>query len=148
MCAVKYLTIFTEGHSKTEEIRKQTFESKAYMSDMRYSKEDVQLLFSLRTKMVDCKTNSSHQYGDDLTCRTCRNEDTLENEEHLLVCPALNDKAHDVSLNDVYGNVDVQYRVTQIFKKILRKQKIYLDTAQKTSQTFHLLRWPSVSVKI
>ena len=30
MCAVKYLTIFTEGHSKTIEIRKQTFERKAY----------------------------------------------------------------------------------------------------------------------
>ena len=97
------------------------------MSDRRYSKEDVQLLFSLRTKMVDCKTNFSHQYGDDLTCRTCRNEDTLENEDHLLVCPALNDEAQDVSFNDVYGNVDVQYRVTQIFKKIFRKQKIYLD---------------------
>ena len=139
MCAVKYLTIFTEGHSKTIEIRKQTFERKAYMSDRRYSKEDVQLLFSLRTKMADCKTNFSHQYGDDLACRTCRDADTLENEDHLLVCPALNDEAHDVTFNDVYGNIDVQYEVTQIFKKILRKQKIYLDTAQQTSQTFHQL---------
>ena len=69
------------------------------MTDRRYSKKDVQLLFLLRTKMVDCKTIFSHQYGDDLTCRTCRDEDTLENEDHLLVWPALNDEAHDVTFN-------------------------------------------------
>ena len=132
ICAVDYLTNFTEGHSKIQLIRKEKFERKQYLCYRRYSKEDVQLIFVLRTKMLDCKTNFGHQYGDDLVCRICGDEDTLEDEDHLLVCPILNEEAHDVTFNDVYGDIDVQYEVTQIFKKILRKRKIYLDTALKS----------------
>ena len=47
--AVKHLTVFPEGHSKSEKIREDKFERKSYFSDRRFTKEDCQLLFALGT---------------------------------------------------------------------------------------------------
>ena len=86
-------------------IKKEKIEKKAYFTDRRFSKEDVQLLFTLRTKMLDCKSNFSHLHGDDLGYR---------------VCPELISEGHDVTFTDVYGNIDAQHAVTKVFKEILR----------------------------
>ena len=77
--------------------------------------------------MIDCKTNFSPLHGEALECRLCNNEDSIENEDHLLVCPILNDEEKSVVFSDVYGNLDKQYEVTQAFKKVLRRRKVYLD---------------------
>ena len=54
---------------------------------------------------MDCKSNFGHQYGDDLAYRTCGDEDTLEDENHLLVCPILYEEAYDITFNNVSGDV-------------------------------------------
>ena len=43
------------------------------------------------------------------------------------MCPILNDEEKSVVFSDVYGNLDKQYEVTQAFKKVLRRRKVYLD---------------------
>ena len=82
--------------------------------------EDVQLPFTLRTKMLDCKSNFSHLHGDDLGYRVCGDENSVEDEEHLLACPELISEGHDVTFTDVHGNIDAQHAVTKVFKEILR----------------------------
>ena len=114
------------NHSKSIEIASQKFEKKGYFSDRRLSKDDIQLLFKLRTKMLDCKTNFEGQF-DDMSCRTCNIQQSVENEDHILYCTALNSDAHGVKFGDVYGNPDKQYKALQVFKKILRRRKVYLD---------------------
>ena len=48
--AVDYLHALASPHSKSENLKNQKFQRQAYFSDTRYSKDDVQLLFRLRTK--------------------------------------------------------------------------------------------------
>ena len=117
---LKHLTELTEVHSKSEMIRKEKIEKKAYFTDRRFSKEDVQLLFTLRTKMLDWKSNFSHLHGDDLGYRVCGDENSVLDEEHLQACPELISEGRDVTFTDVHGNIDAQHAVTKVFKEILR----------------------------
>ena len=85
--AINYLKVVAAKHSKSEKLVSDKLEKKAYFTDRRFSKEDVQLLFALKTKMIDCKSNFSQQYDNNLVCRICKDINTVENEDHLLVCP-------------------------------------------------------------
>ena len=125
--AISYLQELAGKHSKSTKIAKEKFGKKAYLKDKRFSKEDCQLLFALKTKMVDCKTNFSHLYEENMTCRICFEADSREDEDHILLCKTLNDTEYDVSYCDVYADIDKQYKVTQIFKKVLRKRNVYIE---------------------
>ena len=54
--AFEYLTKLSRKHSKSEfTCAKSEFEQEEYLSDARFSKQDIQLLFRLRTGMTDVK---------------------------------------------------------------------------------------------
>ena len=112
---VQSLNKTTEKHSKSEKLLNYEFKRKAYLTDRRFTKEDVQILFSLRTKMFDCKTNFMNQYKDDLTCRVCKEITSIEHEDHLLLCKELNNEKYDTQFSDVYGNTDQQYNAVIAF---------------------------------
>ena len=40
----------------------------------------------------------------------------------------------NAKFEDVYGNVDNQHKVVQVFKKVLRKRKIFMEIAEKTAK--------------
>ena len=111
--AVRCLNNIAENHSKSEQIVDYDFKRKAYFTDRRFSKTDVQLLFALRTKMLDCKTNFQNQYAEDLSCRFCKDNGNIEDEDHILRCTVLNNEKYDVKFSDVYGNIDHQYKAVQ-----------------------------------
>ena len=48
----------------------------AYFSDRRFSKFDVQFLFTLRSKMLNCKLNFQNQFSTNLSCRKYSEEDS------------------------------------------------------------------------
>ena len=125
--ALKHLHELASKHKKSSVIATEKFGRKAYLKDRRFTKEDCQLLFALKTKMVDCKSNFSHLYEENMTCRICNDIDSYEDEDHLLVCTTLNSEEYDVRYSDVYQNVDKQYKVTQVFKKVLRRRNIYME---------------------
>ena len=104
------------------------------MSDRRFSKEDVQILFSLRTRMFDCKSNFANQYNDNMTCRICNDLTSIESEDHLLVCPTLENDVHDVKFCDVYGTITAKYNATQVFKKLMQRRKVYFEVFDKSSE--------------
>ena len=131
--AVRNLNNIAENHSKSEQIVNYGFEKKAYFTDRRFSKSDVQLMFSLRTKMLDCKTNFQNQYEEDLSCRFCKDKNKLEDEDHILQCTVLNNDKTDVKFSDVFGNIDQQYKAVQVFKTVMRRRKFYLKIMQKSS---------------
>ena len=99
---------------------------KPYLTDRRLSKEDVQLLFKLRTKMVDVKTNFKSQYSD-LICRICKSDDSVENENHLIDCEMLNEEISDITFNYVYEDIEKQMKAVKLFKKILRRRQKLID---------------------
>ena len=55
--AIKYLNDRAKGHSKSEKITNYNFKKREYLTDLRFSKEDVQTLFAFWTYMFDCKNN-------------------------------------------------------------------------------------------
>ena len=124
--AVQYLKETARSHSKSKWLINQKFEKQQYLSDRRFTKEEVQLLFSLRTKTVDCKSNFKNLYGTNLTCRICDDKNSLENEDHILTCKLLNEETHNIQFTDVYGTIEQQYKAVQMFKKILRKRTFLL----------------------
>ena len=130
--AIAHLKTLANTHSKSTKIAAEAFGKKDYFCDRRFTKEDVQLLFALRTKMIDCKSNFSNQYGNILTCRICHDIDSVEDESHILLCKTINTEKYDVCYSDVFGNTNEQYKVTQVFKKVLRKRKIYIEVANQS----------------
>ena len=88
--ALEYLNKAAEKHSKSFKLVKCKLAREPYFDDPRLSRNDVELLFSLRTRMVDLKKNFSNKYGGDLSCKVCKVE--IESQEHLLVCVGLKSK--------------------------------------------------------
>ena len=100
--ALKHLHELASKHEKSSVISTEKFGRKAYLKDRRFTKEDCQLLFALKTKMVDCKSNFSHLYEENMTCRICNHIDSYEDEDHLLVCKTLNSEEYNMRYSDVY----------------------------------------------
>ena len=126
--AVYYLNELAEPHSKSDFIVDDKFERKSYFTDRRFTKEDVQLLFALRTRMTNCKVNFKKQFGNNLKCRICEDEESEENEDHVLNCTVVNGaETYDVQFTDVYGDADAQYKAVKVYKKVFRRRQIYLD---------------------
>ena len=99
---LQYLNNLDESNSKSEEIVNHQFKKMEYFSDKRFSKENMKLLFSLRTKMFDCKSNFVIQYENDMSCIICKDSEKVNDEDHILTCTVLNDAKYEVRFSDVY----------------------------------------------
>ena len=128
---IQYLRRLASSHSKSDFILKERFGKKKYFHDRRFSKEDVQILFSLKMKMINCKSNFKKQYENNMTCRICEDISSYEDENHLLICPKMAEDKTDIQFRDVYGDVDSQYRAVKIFKQVLRKRDIIFEVMKK-----------------
>ena len=126
------------SHTKSLKILKQ-LENKSVMRRPTYLKEnlflktDCQLMFKLRSQMLDVKTNFSHQYDNDTSCRTCSVPGVIESEDHLLQCEGLKEevKNKEVKFDFVFGNIDQQIEVLSEFKAVLRKRDFMLNYRRK-----------------
>ena len=131
--AFKYLKEKAQSHSKSigilEDVeRHPTMRRPNYLKANILMKSDCQLLFELRSRMLDVKTNFSNLYDNDTRCRTCRQDGAVEDEEHLLHCDALASENMDqeVKFEFVYGDIDKQIRAIKVFKAVLRKRNFLL----------------------
>ena len=93
-----------------------------------FHKNDCQLLFKLRSRMLDVKTNFENLYEQDLLCRTCRKPDAIEKENHLLECDMLKSEAETESVvfDDVFGNIEKQTIAIKAFNAVLRKREVLI----------------------
>ena len=128
--ARNYLKDKAKNHTKSEMIAKDKFEKKKYFSDRRFTKDEVQLLFCLRTRMLECKNNFKMQYQN-LHCRICNDPNSLDDEDHILTCSALSMAKSDIKFSDVFGDTEQQYRAVKIFKKAMTKRNFLLEKLDK-----------------
>ena len=85
---------------------------------MKITKEEMQLIFKLRSRMTDTKMNYQGLY-DDFECGACGKED--EDQKHIFECTIL------MNMNNVKeipayeklfnGKVDEQLQIARIFKQ-------------------------------
>ena len=114
------------------------------MKSQLFTNEEVNLLFAIRSRMIDSKSNFKSKYiKDDLTCRICHKAE--ENQFHLLHCKVLNDvlKSNDiiseqVKYEDIYSEHKRQKVVTSIFAKLLNIRKQILENRENTTNPSNL----------
>ena len=106
-----------------------------YLISNELVREEQLLLFSLRSKCFQVKSNFKYLHDNDLTCRACHEEGSIEDEIHICKsCPLFINERGDTSLNfeDVFGSLDDQILFIKRFKVIARKWKLLLDLSIST----------------
>ena len=100
---------------------------KDYLISHRLSVSEKQLLFRLRTRMVDVKCNYPGMYKSDLSCTLC-DTNSIENQEHVLVCPSLQvQSSTKIQYNDIFSEVtEKQIEAVKHWQNVLKMRKIKL----------------------
>ena len=127
--ALEYLNTTADNHSKSRILIKSKLEREKYFDDERFSRSEVELLFALRTRMIDLRSNFSNKYGNEISCRICKLH--IECQEHLLQCEVLKSKVENpnqVVYEDIFGHVDKQLEAVRVYKKLLREREVFLNT--------------------
>ena len=103
-----------------------------YIKDRRFTVEEVQLLFMLRSRQFPVKNNYRNKYiNTNLLCELCKLEES--NEVHLTKCvvmkkfvPELN-HSPSPDYSAVFGNVSDQLSIVKIFAKIKKQREILFE---------------------
>ena len=127
----KYLLNMKTKHSKLNSIS-DSYKFEPYLLSMNLSTEEKQILFKLRTRMVDVKFNFKTQFGQNLTCNFCPESDT---QAHLLSCQQLIDgiDISNTEYDHIFLDVSKQEKAAKIYNKILRKRSTLLKQHSTTS---------------
>ena len=87
--ALKFLNDLKETHTKIKHIKYETLKCQEYLISPMFSNTDINTLFSLRSRMIDCKMNFKNKNKDNnLKCKFC-NTDSDDSQEHMLDCVSL-----------------------------------------------------------
>ena len=86
------------------------------------TKEESQLVFKLRSRMTDLKTNYKGIY-DDYGCSACGKAD--ESQSHILECEELQSRNEEIyeslKFENIFdGNVKEQLKIARIFKQNMK----------------------------
>ena len=111
-----------------------------------FTNEEVNLLFAIRSRAIDCKSNYKNRYKeDDLKCRICSEEE--ETQIHLLKCKVLNNElkskgllTEQIEYEDIFKNHMKQKVITTIFANLLTIREHMLDKNTNTTNPSNLDR--------
>ena len=114
----EYLLSLKRKHTKLQFLQN-TYTLDPYLSSNSISTEEKQTLFKLRTRMIDVKSSFRTQYGQDLACRFCPEEET---QSHLLLCNELIDNLDTSSIEyeDIFKDLKKQEAVARLYTQILK----------------------------
>ena len=104
-----------------------------YLVTTHLSKHEKITLFKLRSRSFDFKSNFPTKY-EDMKCRICDDENTIENEEHTFSCPVLLDKLdldEPINIDDIFSTVPKQMNVMKNIMKVMTRRRILLELRGK-----------------
>ena len=110
-------------HSKLNEVTNCDFKLQPYLIDSRFSKEERNLLTSLRSRCYSAKTNFRKLYRNDLNCRLgC---DSPESQYHIFTQCTFIEIPPNVVYDNIFQNAALQKEVIKSFLSIdKRRQKL------------------------
>ena len=135
---IKYLNSLKEKHSKLDNINFSDLECQSYFYDERLSPKEVQLLFSLRTRMFDCKANFKNQYQNDLWCKLC--DIFVDCQSHLMQCPILKGcipelrSNQEIKYEDIFLGIEFQVKAIKLIAKVIECRELLLSNRNKSSR--------------
>ena len=120
--AFENLVKIKSKHSKGEEVQYDVLQSQKYLVSEKFTTKQKQLLFSLRFRMINVKSNFKIMY-ENLMCLLCEEEE--ETQSHLLDCQKLIDNCQELYNDDKIKYEDLyddkkQIDVTVLYEKILQ----------------------------
>ena len=120
------------GVQKTVKIDRKSYriQTQSYLTTNRLSQKEKQTLFMLRVQNVNIKSNFKGSLEDDnMKCRICEDEDSFEDENHLLNCSELTShlEESDVDFDSVFGDLEMQISATKRFMKVLSRRKTIME---------------------
>ena len=142
----QYLISLRSKHSKSEKLLHENV-IKEYLTCQEISTEEKKLLFALKTKTVNVKTNYSSGYKDNMQCRLCGKPGEDESEIHILTCQhivnenGLRGQLDNLVYSDIFGSLKKQIEAVKIWKKVLKVWNIKLE-ALKSSPRGHQVHLP------
>jgi hypothetical protein len=131
----KYLLSLKRKHSKSDGLS-DTPEMQKYLSSTQLRLDEKQLLFQLRTRTYTCRANYKTQYGSNLACLICMEED---NQQHLLLCKktTLGVDLEGVQYEDIFSSIEKQVKIAKLLKKITSNRELILKKSSTTGSQAH-----------
>ena len=103
-----------------------------YLQTHLLSVPEKQFAFELRCRNFPVKANRKNQHEDDMRCRACSDENSIEDEEHIFfACPVLRNKDEDISgvkFDDIFGDLEKQINAIKFLKLKADKLRLILET--------------------
>ena len=133
--SLSQLNEIAQKHSKSQNLVKTNLKCEPYICDNRFSAEEVQLLFQLRTRMYPVKANFKNHYKDEkLLCKFCAFG--ISDQQHQLECVVLTKFIPELSCTtveyaDIFGSVDDQLAAIKLFVEITNQRNILLEALSK-----------------
>ena len=124
LLAAQYLITKKLQHSKSQHLT-YSKEMKPYLRNELLKIEDKRLMFRIRNRLIDVKSNYRGKYKDDMTCRLCNI--TEESQLHLFSCTELlsdniiRDSMKGYTYADIFStNLKTQAHMIDIWHKLLK----------------------------
>ena len=105
-----------QTHSKVKILEHNKLRMQKYLqpNSEKIRKEEAQLIFKLRSRMTNVKTNFKGKF-DNLECRACEIED--ETQKHILECTILNKELEKLDYEKIFkGAVSEKMKIARRFK--------------------------------
>ena len=138
--AKEYLLTLRGKHSKSKNLMHRD-SLKDYLKTENVSVSEKKLLFALKTRQINVKTNFRTMFSN-LQCRLCKEVGTEESEIHIMKCEKiLSDKnlkrlLESISYADIFGTLDQQVKAVKVWKQVVRVWNLKLE-AEKLSPSGH-----------
>ena len=101
----------------------------SYLKSNIFYLEESKMLFKLRSRMLNVKSNFSSMYKDNMNCRLCKKVE--ENQEHILKCEFLtndNENHEDVKYTNIFStNNDEMKEVVRILIEKWKERNSILE---------------------
>ena len=150
--SVKYLLSLKMKNNQQKSKSKNIWPSesmKEYLKTSQISTEDKRLLFSMRCRVNDLKSNYKSKYQNNMKCSLCSSNEE-ESEVHLLRCDNIiteQDVKHDINeveYLDIFSDLKKQIRAVKLWKRIFRIRKWKMEN-RKLSNDGHQVHHLSAS---
>ena len=136
--AFEYLISVQKSHSKIRSIKYSKLDMQPYMKSELFSKDNISLLFSLRSRTVrGIKSDFSEQFKPNFSCPLCSNH--LDSLPEVLNCIRLKSKVQSLpehiqnlithkKYEDIFADVQKQAQATNTYTTLLKFREQLLDT--------------------
>ena len=118
------------------------FKIQNYLESDKLNTSEKKMLFQLRTRMIDVKTNFKNMYMDKV-CPVC--EKSEDDQKHVLECQLLSSNISDIATEKVeyedifHCDISKQTNLVRIFQNLWKKRKQLMKQGRHPYTVSHVI---------